>query len=150
MIELHEIEACDLPDAMSEIYEVCGMEKTVKLIEVLQGENLYLAKYETVIEAGINNVENYKEFLKVLDEGEILEISKRLGGEFIYFPLPERLLKKSRDRKIKKEFNGYNEKKLAKKYKMSVMGIRQIIGGGQKIREKRAEPNRNQVSLFDE
>lgn len=149
MPEQFEIEINDLPDTMIEICEVCGIKRGLKLIELLEGENVYLPKFDTIADTGIDNLEIYKTFLTVLTEDEIIDVSKRLGGEFVYFPLTAKLFNKARNRKIQKEFNGYNEKKLAKKYKMSVMGIRQIIGGGQKIREKRDEPNKNQVSIFD-
>ena len=49
------------------------------------------------------------------------------GGSSIYFPKKESLLKKTRNRTIKNDFNGTNLKELSMKYRLSTPCLRAII-----------------------
>ena len=67
------------------------------------------------------------------------------GGESIYFPKPEGMIRASRDRKIYEEFNGSNFRHLARKFKLTTRQIRSIV------REQRRKNPKNkwqQQELF--
>ena len=52
---------------------------------------------------------------------------KELGGTSVYFPTEKMIYKEARDREIIEEFNGFNVKELASKYRMSESYVRAII-----------------------
>lgn len=52
---------------------------------------------------------------------------KEFGGTSVYFPTEKMIYKEARDREIIKEFNGFNVKELASKYRMSESYVRAII-----------------------
>ena len=49
------------------------------------------------------------------------------GGEGLYIPKPEKVLRAARDRFIRKEFDGTNHRELARKYGLTVTWIRAIV-----------------------
>lgn len=51
----------------------------------------------------------------------------KFGGERIYIPCLSTLRRQVRDRKIKKEFNGYNLRTLARKHRLSTQRVKQIV-----------------------
>ncbi|EQK41517.1 mor transcription activator family protein [[Clostridium] bifermentans ATCC 19299] len=52
---------------------------------------------------------------------------KEFGGTSVYFPTEKMIYKEARDREIIEEFNGFNVKELANKYRMSESYVRAII-----------------------
>ncbi len=52
---------------------------------------------------------------------------KEFGGTSVYFPTEKMIYKEARDREIIEEFNGFNVKELASKYRMSESYVRVII-----------------------
>ena len=52
---------------------------------------------------------------------------KEFGGTSVYFPTEKMIYKEARDRDIIEEFNGFNVKELASKYRMSESYVRAII-----------------------
>lgn len=52
---------------------------------------------------------------------------KEFGGTSVYFPTEKMVYKEARDREIIEEFNGFNVKELASKYRMSESYVRAII-----------------------
>ncbi|MBN8049504.1 transcriptional regulator [Paraclostridium bifermentans] len=52
---------------------------------------------------------------------------KEFGGTSVYFPTEKMIYKEARDREIIEEFNGFNVKELASKYRMSESYVRAII-----------------------
>ena len=52
---------------------------------------------------------------------------EEFGGTSVYFPTEKMIYKEARDREIIEEFNGFNVKELASKYRMSESYIRAII-----------------------
>ncbi|MBS6509865.1 MAG: DNA-binding protein [Paraclostridium bifermentans] len=52
---------------------------------------------------------------------------KEFGGTSVYFPTEKMIYKDARDREIIEEFNGFNVKALASKYRMSESYVRAII-----------------------
>lgn len=53
-----------------------------------------------------------------------------IGGDSIYFPKKESLLRKIRDQTIKKKYDGTNLKELSGRYRLSVRQVRKILFGG--------------------
>ncbi|MBU0969196.1 MAG: hypothetical protein KKC20_01050 [Proteobacteria bacterium] len=60
-----------------------------------------------------------------------LEIAKKivsaLGGDNLYVPKVESVLRLARNRRIYKEFTGFNHKELSTKYNLTTRHIRKII-----------------------
>ena len=52
---------------------------------------------------------------------------EEFGGTSVYFPTEKMIYKEARDREIIEEFNGFNVKELASKYRMSESYVRSII-----------------------
>ncbi|MFY1645426.1 Mor transcription activator family protein, partial [Methanoculleus bourgensis] len=52
---------------------------------------------------------------------------KEFGGTSVYFPTEKMIYKEARDREIIEEFNGFNIRELASKYRMSESYVRAII-----------------------
>ena len=61
-------------------------------------------------------------------------------GSELYFPKTENIIAPARNRRIKKEWNGYNSKQLAEKYNLTTKQIGNIL---------KDEPMIGQMSLFD-
>lgn len=77
-------------------------------------------------------------------------LADKLGGELLYLPCLSTLRRQVRDRNIKKEFTGYNTRSLAKKHRISVQRVRQIV---KDIKPKRQKPEKpklicEQIRLF--
>ncbi|MBQ7783573.1 MAG: DNA-binding protein [Oscillospiraceae bacterium] len=63
----------------------------------------------------LGGIEIYKNFIR------------NFGGSNVYAVLPETLTIEVRNRHIRKEFNGYNYKELARKYRISEISVRRVI-----------------------
>lgn len=50
------------------------------------------------------------------------------NGSNVYIPKPDRILAPARDRRIRREFNGYNHAALAKKYGLTTDYVRRLCG----------------------
>jgi Mor family transcriptional regulator len=78
--------------------------------------------------------ERYQEIAK------FVELSNYARGDEIYFPKVENVVSPARNRRIKKEFNGSNDKELADKYNLTVKQIWNIL---------KDEPPVGQMTLDD-
>lgn len=143
-----KIHAEDLPEMFSGFLEIFNEDEVTKIALRFAGEAVYFQKLEWIKAHISEDIEPYKTILSIGGEGKLFQTAKIYGGQMIYFPVADSLYRSSRNRRIRKEFNGYNIKRLAKKYGMSDMGIRQIVGGAE-IRRKKNEPDKNQISIFD-
>ena len=54
-------------------------------------------------------------------------LSNYARGDELYFPKVENVVSPARNRRIKKEFNGYNSKELADKYNLTIKQIQNIM-----------------------
>ena len=59
---------------------------------------------------------------------ETLRIIAYFGGQSLYVPKWERAFKALRDRRINREFDGFNHKQLARQYGVSESTVRLIVG----------------------
>ena len=72
-------------------------------------------------------------------EGDMAEVAEAIGveatkkmleifgGESIYFPKPQSVIRSCRDRRIYHEFNGFNFRELAVRYELTTRQIRVIV-----------------------
>jgi Mor family transcriptional regulator len=60
--------------------------------------------------------------------GPALQLVQARGGEGVYVPKAENVCRAARDRAIRAEFNGANHRELARKYGLTVVWIRAIVG----------------------
>ena len=67
------------------------------------------------------------------------------GGDVFYFPKVESVIRSARNRRIYKEFTGYNHKELATKYNLTTRYVREIVQEQRKIKPKIKE---QQLTLF--
>ena len=73
---------------------------------------------------------------------------EKYGGQSIYIPKADSVVRSARDEKICAEFNGFNYKYLCMKYNLSERTIRAITA--EKNRELINAPLEGQVSFFDD
>ena len=93
--------------------------------------------------------EVYQELSELVGIENMLKIAEAFGGgESIYFPKLETLHRPKRNNKIIEDFNGYNYKFLAKKYKLSEAHIRLILRQAGAVGTFR--PTEGQCSMFDD
>ncbi len=71
--------------------------------------------------------EPYKTIAEEIGIKGALVLADMYQGTYTYLPKLDDVLVHTRNRKIKKEFNGYNYKELALKYKLSENWIRKIV-----------------------
>lgn len=67
-------------------------------------------------------------------------VNQEIKGDELYFPKTENIIAPARNRRIKKEWNGYNSKELAEKYNLTTKQIGNIL---------KDEPMIGQMSIFD-
>lgn len=84
--------------------------------------------------------ESYRPVVEIIGIGKFIELSEYAKGDEIYFPKKENIIAPARNRRIKKEWNGYNTKELAEKYNLTTKQIGNIL---------KDEPMIGQMSLFD-
>lgn len=72
-------------------------------------------------------LENHRPLVELIGLDKFLLLCDYIKGEEFYFPQVNKILIPARNRRIKKEFNGYNKKELARKYNLTVVQIGAII-----------------------
>lgn len=83
--------------------------------------------------------EPYKTLAYKIGINNTLTVAQMYQGLALYLPKLDSTINSIRDKKIRKEFDGYNYRELAIKYKLTERWIRQII-------EK--DSNQDQLTLF--
>jgi len=71
--------------------------------------------------------EIYREVAGVLGLEAAIALSERFGGQLLYFPKLDGLLRAKRDEAIRAEFTGKNYRELAKKYGISEQQVRRVV-----------------------
>lgn len=67
------------------------------------------------------------------------------GGDVFYFPKVESVIRTARNRRIYKEFTGYNHRELASKYNLTTRYVRDIVQEQRRVNPKSKE---QQLNLF--
>lgn len=83
---------------------------------------------------------NYRPVVDIIGIEKFIELSDYAKGDELYFPKVENIIAPARNRRIKKEWDGYNSKELAEKYNLTLKQIGNIL---------RDEPVVGQLSIFD-
>lgn len=90
--------------------------------------------------------EPYSSYATAIGIDNLIKLVKMSGGDEIYLPTLDFFKRPIRDKRIREEYTGYNEKNLARKYDLSERRIREIVEG-----EKRpVYVDENQVCFFVE
>lgn len=84
--------------------------------------------------------DSYRPVAEIIGIQKFMELCEYAMGDELYFPKAESVIAPARNRRIKKEWNGYNAKELAEKYNLTTKQIGNILKG---------EPVVGQISLFD-
>lgn len=83
---------------------------------------------ELVSETRLEDIaERYQEIVKIVGIANFVKLSNYARGDEIYFPKVESVVSPARNRRIKKEFNGSNDKELAEKYNLTLKQIWNIL-----------------------
>lgn len=97
--------------------------------------------HELVQETRLEDIpERYQEVVRIIGVEKFAELGEYARGDEIYFPKPETIIAPARNRRIKKEYNGYNSRELAEKYDLTTRQIENIL---------KDEPVIGQLSIFD-
>lgn len=83
---------------------------------------------------------NYRPVVDIIGIEKFIELSNYAKGDELYFPKVENIIAPARNRRIKKEWDGYNSKELAEKYNLTLKQIGNIL---------KDEPIVGQLSIFD-
>lgn len=84
--------------------------------------------------------ESYRPVVQIIGIEKFIELSEYAKGDELYFPKKENIIAPARNRRIKKEWDGYNLKELAEKYNLTTKQISNIL---------KDEPMIGQLSIFD-
>ena len=63
--------------------------------------------------------DRYRPIVDIIGVDAFVELSIYACGDELYFPKPENIVAPARNRRVKKEYNGYNLKELAEKYNLT-------------------------------
>ena len=83
--------------------------------------------------------ESYRPLVEMIGLENVLKLSQYFMGDKMYIPKVERILSPARNRRIRREYNGYNTKELAQDYDLTTNQILQIV----------RDMDPQQISLFD-
>lgn len=71
--------------------------------------------------------ERYQGIVRITGIRKFVELSHYARGDELYFPKVESIVSQARNRRIRKEFNGYNGKELADRYNLTIKQIEKIV-----------------------
>lgn len=96
---------------------------------------------ELIEETTIEDIgERYREIVELIGIRMFILLSNYARGDELYFPKVENVVAPARNRRIKKEYNGYNMKELADRYNLTVKQIQNVL---------KDEPPAGQMNLED-
>lgn len=96
---------------------------------------------ELIEETTIDDIgERYREIVELTGIRMFILLSNYARGDELYFPKVENVVAPARNRRIKKEYNGYNAKELADRYNLTVKQIQNVL---------KDEPPVGQMNLED-
>ena len=83
---------------------------------------------ELIEETTIDDIgERYREIVELIGIRMFILLSNYSRGDELYFPKVENVVAPARNRRIKKEYNGYNMKELADRYNLTVKQIQNVL-----------------------
>lgn len=86
---------------------------------------------ELIEETTIDDIgERYREIVELIGIRMFILLSNYSRGDELYFPKVENVVAPARNRRIKKEYNGYNMKELADRYNLTVKQIQNVLKDG--------------------
>lgn len=98
-------------------------------------------KKQLIEETRLDDIsESYNEVVRIIGVHKFVELSEYAKGDKLYFPKTDNIIAPARNRRIKKEYNGYNVKDLAVKYDLTVQQISNIL---------KDEPIYGQMDIMD-
>lgn len=98
-------------------------------------------KQQLIAETSVEDIsDSYRPVVEIIGVEKFIELSEYARGDELYFPKTENILSTARNRRIKNEYNGRNEKALADKYDLTIKQIGNIL---------KDEPIYGQISMFD-
>ena len=94
----------------------------------MQSDSQTMTKQTDKYQIGINDLPGeIREMAKIIGLKSALKLVAEYGGESVYFHKYDAITRAVRDRAIRAEFNGTNQKELARKFNLTSHTIRQII-----------------------
>lgn len=103
--------------------------------------NVEELKRQLIKETTIDDIsESYLPVVQIIGIDKFIELSDYAKGDELYFPKTENIIAPARNRRIKREWNGYNLKELAEKYNLTTKQISNIL---------KDEPIVGQLTIFD-
>lgn len=95
---------------------------------------------ELIEETSISDIpEQYQPVVSLIGIRNFLSLSEYLRGDELYVPKVENIIAPARNRRIKKEWNGYNKTELANKYNLTTKQIGNVL---------KDEPIIGQIDMF--
>lgn len=83
---------------------------------------------ELIAETTLEDIsDSYRGVVEIIGIEKFIELSAYARGDELYFPKVENIIAPARNRRIKKEWNGYNSKELADKYNLTTKQIGNIL-----------------------
>lgn len=83
---------------------------------------------ELIADTTIEDIaERYRPVVEIVGIEKYIEVSRYAMGDEVYFPKPETLLVPARNRRIRKEYDGFNTKELAQRYNLTLPQIHAIL-----------------------
>lgn len=71
--------------------------------------------------------ERFRDIVEIIGIEAYAKLSDYARGDKIYFPKVETIVMSARNRRIRKEHNGYNQKELAERYDMTIQQVNNIL-----------------------
>lgn len=90
--------------------------------------------------------ERYLNVVEIVGIRKFVELSNYARGDELYFPKLENVIAPARNRRIKKEFNGSNEKELAEKYNITIKRVWNILKDAPPVRQLSLEDWMNDLN----
>lgn len=84
--------------------------------------------------------DTYRPVVEIVGIEKFVQLSEYAKGDEIYIPKAENIVAPARNRRIRKEYDGYNIKDLADKYDLTTKQIANIL---------KDVPHPGQMSIFD-
>lgn len=136
---MKDIRLEDLRGEMRELAAVIGVEQTLELCSLFAGDNLYIPA------AGKEMNGDIQELCDILGIETFLKMQMSFAGMTIYFPTMTTVLREYISKKIKKEYDGANRRRLMREYGLTKNSFYRILeDAGSQVKA-----DENQMTLFD-